>query len=47
LILQPLEAIIEFKSTLIYMIQTKLKTNTKNAEQQVITIPCLESQFID
>ncbi|CAG8459996.1 14028_t:CDS:2 [Dentiscutata heterogama] len=46
LIPQPLEAIIEFKSTLIYMIQIKLKTSAKEVRQQVITMPCLENQFI-
>ncbi|CAG8739669.1 6412_t:CDS:2, partial [Cetraspora pellucida] len=42
LILQPPEAIIEFKCLLVHMIQTKLKTSVREAGQQLVTIPCLE-----
>ncbi|KAF0400946.1 hypothetical protein F8M41_009501 [Gigaspora margarita] len=46
LISQPSEAISEFRSILVYIIQTKLKTSAKEAGQQIITIPYLESQFV-
>ncbi|CAG8671573.1 18920_t:CDS:1 [Gigaspora margarita] len=46
LILQPPEAIIEFKCLLVHMIQTKLKTSVWKVERQLVTIPYLESQFI-
>ncbi|CAG8851324.1 45133_t:CDS:2, partial [Gigaspora margarita] len=46
LILQPLEAIIEFKYLLVHIIQTKLKTSVRKIRRQLVTIPCLESQFI-
>ncbi|CAG8756602.1 16957_t:CDS:2, partial [Gigaspora rosea] len=39
-------AIIEFKCLLVHMIQTKLKTSVREAGRQLVTIPCLESQFI-
>ncbi|KAF0559372.1 hypothetical protein F8M41_006126 [Gigaspora margarita] len=46
LIPQPPEAIIEFKCLLVHMIQTKLKTSVWEVGRQLVTIPCLESQFI-
>ncbi|CAG8797009.1 2006_t:CDS:1, partial [Racocetra persica] len=41
----PLEAINQFKSTLIYIIRNKLKKYFKQSGKQTLSFPCLESLF--
>ncbi|CAG8542401.1 1181_t:CDS:1, partial [Racocetra persica] len=45
LIPQPLEAISEFKKTLVFLIQDKLKNGCQQRKQHV-NVPCLESLFV-
>ena len=42
----PQQHINEVKEILVYLIQTRLKINTTDAESQCISIPCTESEFV-